>query len=141
MTVPGDLTGEEELGRRVYSSRSAQRASRSRVPFREFLEKPGVTDLSVDRLRAAPPNKVAAIADRDGVARDAVFYGWAVLTVAQAARDGRTAIAFPLPNNPYHADIRLPTLAGEDREEQKRHAQELADVSGWRGRPDRGTGS
>ena len=141
MTVPGDLTGEEELGRRVYSSRSAQRASRSRVPFREFLEKPGVTDLSVDRLSAAPPNKVAAIADRDGVARDAVFYGWAVLTVAQAARDGRTAIASPLPNNPYHADIRLPTLAGEDREEQKRHAQELADVSGWRGRPGRGMGS
>ena len=100
MTVPGDLPGEEELGRRVYSSRSAQRASRSRVPFREFLEKPGVTDLSVDRLSVAPPNEVTAIADRDGTGRDAVFYGWAVLTVTQAARDGRTAIASPLPNNP-----------------------------------------
>ena len=75
------------------------------------------------------------------MARHAVFYGWAMLTVAQAARDGRTAIATPLPHNPYHADIRLPTLAGEDREEQKRHPQELADVSGWRGRPDRGMGS
>ena len=95
MTVLGDLTGEEELGRRVYSSRSAQRASRSRVPFREFLEKPGITDLSVDRLSAAPPNKVTAIADRDGVARDAVFYGWAVLTVDQAARDGRNRDCFP----------------------------------------------
>ena len=141
MTVPGDLTGEEELGRRVHSSKSAQRASRSRIPFREFLEKPGVIDLSVDRLSVVPPNEVTAIADRDGTERNAVFYGWAVLTVAQAARDGRNAIASPLPNNPYHADICLPALAGEDREEQKRHAQELADVSGWRGRPDRGMGS
>lgn len=69
MTLPGDLTGEEELGRRVYSSKNAQRASRSRVPFREFLEKPGVIDLSVDRLSVVPPNEVTAIADRDGTER------------------------------------------------------------------------
>ncbi len=53
-----------------------------------------------------------AIADETAAARDATFYGWAVVSV------------IPDNGNPYHADIILPELAGEDREEQKRHAQE-----------------
>jgi len=134
VSIPEHLTREEELGRRVYSSKSARRAERSRVPFHEFLEIPGEVLLSVDRLSIGPPNKVTGIAVQDGVARGKTFYGWAVLTVEQATRDGREATASPLPNNPYHADIRLPSPADEDREVQKQHAQELADNSRWRSR-------
>ena len=64
-----------------------------------------------------------------------IFYGWAVVTTEEASSNQRQVIASPLPTNPYHADIVLPSLAAEDREEQKRHAQELADASRWRDRP------
>ena len=56
------------------------------------------------------------------------------MTVETAAASGRQAVASPQLGNPYHADIVLPDPAIEDREEQKRHAQELADSSVWRER-------
>ena len=140
MTIPKDVASDEELGRGVFSRSTAARARR-RVPLNVFLERQGETNISVDRLSVAPPNKAVAIADNVATARSADFHGWAVLTADHAARNEREVIATPLLDNPYHADISLPELTGEDREEQKRHAQELADVSGWRGRPDRGVGS
>ncbi len=136
MIVPKDMASDEELGRGVFSGSTAARARRSRVPLNVFLERRGETNISVDRLSAAPPNKAIAIADSVAAARSADFHGWAVLTVDHAARNEREVIATPLLDNPYHADISLPELAGEDREEQKRHAQELADFSAWRGRAD-----
>lgn len=75
------------------------------------------------------------IADRMATARYRTFYGWAVVTARNASTNGRQVIASPLLDNPYHADIILPDAAVEDREEQKCHAQELADASTWRGRP------
>ena len=35
----------------------------------------------------------------------------------------------------YHADIVLPDKAADEREEQKQHAQELADAAQWLPRP------
>ena len=119
----------------MFSSKNAKRARRSRVSLNAFLETEGQTDISVDRLSIAPAKEAVAIADNVGAARSRTFYGWAVVTAEEARRNGRKAIASPLDNNPYHADIRLPDLAAKDREEQKRHAQELADVSRWRERP------
>ena len=135
VNVPKDITPEEELGRGVFSSRNADRARRSRVPLNVFLEKQGKIDISVDRLSVAPSDEAIAIADTVGVARNATFYGWAVVTAGNAGSNGRQAASSPLPHNPYHADIVLPELAAEEREEQKRHAQELADFSHWRDRP------
>ena len=137
MNIPNNIAPEEELGRSVFSSREAKRARRSRVSHYAFLEKEGQTDISVDRLSIAPAKEAVAIADNVGAARthSATFYGWAFLTAEEAGRNGRGAIASPFNNNPYHADIRLPELTAEDREEQKRHAQELADASRWRERP------
>ena len=125
---------QEELGRRVFSETSARRARCSRVPFREFLEKPEVTSISVDRLTHAPADVITAIADRAAVSRQGPFQGWAVLTVAEAGRNGRNTAVSPIPDNPYHAHISLPVLPGENREEQIRHAKELADHTHWRGR-------
>ena len=137
MNVPDHIASDEELGRGVFSSRNARRAERSRIPYNVFLEKVGQTDISVDRLSIAPEKEAVAIAVNVGAARTppATFYGWAVVTAEEARRNGREAIASPLNDNPYHADIRLPELTVEDREEQKRHAQELADASRWRERP------
>ena len=135
MTVKDDIASGENLGRNVLSSGQAKRASRSRVPVHLFLEKEGETRLSVDRLDDAPPGEAVEIADRMAAARLRRFYGWAVVVVEDASANGRRVIASPLLDNPYHADIILPDSTIEDREEQKRHAQELADASAWRGRP------
>ena len=135
MNIPNNIAPEEDLGRSVFSSRDAKRARRSRVSLNAFLEKEGQTDISVDRLSIAPEAEAIAIADNVAAERNRTFYGWAVVTAEEARRSEREAIASPLKNNPYHADICLPELTAEDREEQKRHAQELADISRWRERP------
>lgn len=132
--VESNLTSGENLGRSVLSSGQAKRARRSRVPFHLFLEKEGETRLSVDRLDVVAPKEAIQIADRRAAIRHRTFYGWAVVVVGEASANGRQVIASPLLENPYHADIILPDTAIEDREEQKRHAKELADASTWRGR-------
>lgn len=132
MEVSSVISPEEELGRSVFSRRSAARARRSRVPFKEFLEKPTRIDISVDRLSVAPSDQAVAVARKVGEARGATFYGWAVVPVTHAEGSGRYVSASPIGGNPYHANICLPETAAEDREEQKRHAQELADASCWR---------
>ena len=139
MAIPDTIAPEEELGRGVFSKKHAQRAQRTRVPLNIFLVQEGNTEISVDRLTfAASDNKATIIADETAAARNATFYGWAVVTAEKAGDNGRHVIASPRPErgNPYHADIILPEFSGEDREEQKRHAQELADTSEWRERPD-----
>ena len=107
------------------------------LPINEFLPRQGETHISVDRLSIAPLNDVTAIADaRDG-ARNRNFYGWAVVSASNAALNGRIVEVSPILNiNPYHADIILPQSAADDRDEQKRHAQELRDASRWRACPD-----
>ena len=125
---------QEELGRGVFSSRNAKRAKRSRVPAYVFLEKLGEPKISVDRLSVAPLEEVVEIAERVAGARDASFYGWAIVAAKRIRENSREVVATPLPDNPYHADILLPEGAAEDREEQQRHAQELADASRWQDR-------
>ena len=120
----------EDLGRGVFSRGTARRSRRS-VPHTVFLEKPGNPTISVDRLGIAP------IADALDHARDVAsrrersFYGWAIINAEQAASSERRVSATPLPDNPFHADIELPDSAQEEREEQVRHARELADASRW----------
>ena len=131
-----DHIGEREhLGRGVFSSRHRDRARRTRVPHHVFLEREGITEISVDRVDSAPPAEASVAATRIANDRGATFYGWAVVMAHKASANGRQVRASAKPNNPYHADIVLPDLAAEDREEQKRHAQELADASSWRERP------
>ncbi|MXW91263.1 MAG: hypothetical protein F4114_02830 [Rhodospirillaceae bacterium] len=134
MTDSEFIAPGENLGRGVFSSRDRNRARRSRVSLNVFLEKEGEARLSVDRLDVAPPAEAIEIADRVATARNRTFYGWAVVVSETAAANGRRVVASPQLDNPYHADIVLPDPAVEDREEQKRHAQELADSSIWRER-------
>ncbi len=83
---------------------------------------------------------MAALGDKVAVGRSVdstvTFYGWAVITTEYAENNGRQVVYTPLPDNPYHTDIILPDSAAENRDEQIRHAQELADASLWRERPD-----
>jgi len=135
VTITGEIAAGEHLGRSVFSSRNRSRARRGKTPHHVFLERGGEIEISVDRLDIAPAIEATEIADHVAANRSATFYGWAVVVEERARANGRRAVATPQPGNPYHADIVLPALAAEDREEQKRHAQELADVSTWRERP------
>ena len=138
MTVPSAIGSGEDLGRSVFSSKNRDRARRGKAPHHVFLEREGTLEISVDRLNYAPEIEMSEIAERVAANRNATFYGWAVVVEDSACANERGAIATPRPDNPYHADIVLPAPAAEDREEQKRHAQELADASTWRERPERG---
>ena len=140
MTVPHQVHREENLGRGVFSSSHARRAQRTKPPKHVFLERDGVTEISVDRLDHATPAEAVAIADGNATGRSAAgrivtFYGWAVVTAWKADANERRVRASPKLDNPYHADIVLPDIAAEDQDEKIRHAQELADNSSWRGRP------
>ena len=133
--LAGEIDSAEDLGRSVFSSRDRDRARRGKTPHHMFLEREGEVEISVDRLNYAPEVGMAKIADHVAANRNATFYGWAVVVEELARANGRRAIATPKPNNPYHADIVLPAPVAEAREEQKRHAQELADGSTYRERP------
>lgn len=124
------VESSEELGRGVFSSSVARKARRS-VPHTVFLESAGNPAISVDRLSMAPIATALDHAREVAMGRERSFYGWAVVAAVRAASSGRRVVATPQPDNPYHADIALPDSAQEDREEQIRHARELADASRW----------
>lgn len=129
------VESSEELGRGVFSSRNAERSRRA-VPHTVFLERAGNLAISVDRLSEAPPADALDHARSVAAERERTFYGWAVVMAGRAASSGRRVVATPQqPDNPYHADIKLPDPAQEDREEQIRHARELADASLWQPAP------
>lgn len=115
----------------MFSSKHASRARRSGVHPRVFQERLGFK-ISVDRLSVAPRSTSKSIAAAVAEAREATFYGWAVVVARDAAESGRIVHSTPQLENPFHADIELPELARHDPEELKRHAQELADASSWR---------
>lgn len=123
----------ENLGRGVFSRGHAKRARRSRIPHHVFLEKEGEINISVDRLSVAPLSTALVLAEKIADSRNASFYGWATVAANKAESSGRQVVSSPMPeqDNPYHADIILPASVKDDREEQKRHAQELADYSDW----------
>lgn len=110
------------------------------MPLRAFLEAWGKVTLSVDRLDFAEPEEMAALGDSVAVGRSVnrkvTFYGWLVIAAEDAGSSGRQVVYTPQPDNPYHTDIILPDSIVEDRDEQVRHAQELADASRWCERPD-----
>lgn len=123
----------EELGRQVMSSGQARRAKRS-IPHHVFLERAGQAEISVDRLTIVHPDVATASAERLAARRSRSFYGWAVVSAEGAAQSERHVQASPTKENAAHADIVLPDPAIEKRDEQIRHARELADESHWRGR-------
>ena len=124
----------EELGRGVFSGKAARRSRRS-VPHTVFLEQHGKVTISVDRLSVAPRAEALDHARNVAAHRARTFYGWAVVTATRAASSGRRVLATPQEDNPFHADIKLPDSAQDERDDQIQHAQELADAARWRPAP------
>lgn len=129
----GEIDLTEHLGRGISSSRSANKARKDggRVPFHEFMPPQGPICISVDRTDIAPLDEAISIAEKRDVIRSRIFYGWAVVSAKDAAREGRKITASSIPGNPYHADIILPQDSADDRDKQRVHAHQLADASHW----------
>ena len=139
---PGDGLGPvsewEELGRGVFSRSHRRRAANTgMIPYQVFLERVGERTISVDRVSRATPEDAAANARR--VAEQRVparnFYGWAIVSVEDVRGLGLNVVDSPYPENPYHADIILPSSAAESRDEQEHYAWDLARVANWRAAP------
>ena len=127
--VPMEIAPDEELGRRIRSSKHLS------LPKHLFMPPPG-TRLSVDRLSIACDNdamqELIQLAEKQCTESERKFYGWAVLTASEAGQDKRTVVASPQADNPYHADIVLPEKVADDQIAINRHAQELADAASLR---------
>jgi hypothetical protein len=135
---PDTLQPREELGRAIFDSKHAKNAKRGVVPPKVFLEKPGESELSVDRLGYANL-RLAANAQTQLRQRDC--RGWATLLLEAAANNGRQVLPDPiLPDRLYHAFILLPFDPPPSNPEQafvvqNTHAVELAMSASWREAP------
>jgi hypothetical protein len=103
MEIPESIDPNEELGRGVSSSRIARRASRPnfQVPLNVFLPPRSESNISVDRLSVVQHDVAVTIADRRDRERDHTFYGWAVISAAEASENERKVVASPIPNINY----------------------------------------
>ena len=137
MTIPSVISDQEKLARSIFSKSIARRAP-NRIIHNLFLEKKGEKTISVDRFDVAPViDELVGIGDKiaENRNKEAFLYGWAVITAEKASDSERKVLYSPQPENPYHADIILPDEVVKNREEQKMHAQQLADNAIWHKRP------
>ena len=135
MSVPGEIGASEKLGRAVFDSSKAKQAAKGTVPPKVFRGRRGEQELSVDRVTLADEAALATV--HDDARQGQNFHGWATVTRAAACDMARTVVPDKLPNNPWHANIVLPSLPeGEEAqdEEQKAHSVNLAKRASWRAR-------
>jgi hypothetical protein len=135
--LPHVIANTEELGRAMFDSSKIKRAQKDGVFHpRTFRQKDGERDLSTDRLSFGNLSGIAAFHDST---RGSACGGWAVVSVGEARKDGRTVSADPIAGNPYHALISLPGIDTEDFvEAQQQHAIALALAAKWVPRPTSG---
>ena len=89
----------------------------------------------MDRAPRAEMAALASARGRDRGAGGRKFYGWAIVSVADAASDSRTVEDTPTEANSYHADIclNLPDGLSDEgrRDRQIEHATDLARRARW----------
>lgn len=128
--IPNTVALDEIIGRRISSSKEAERAKRKGVRPAVFDPGKDKTSISVDRISVAPSSEITAIAHEHDRKRKRTFYGWATIDVKSASVNGRRVVATPIPEvNLYHADIKLPDTVADD---EFQHLHQLADASSWR---------
>ena len=137
---PAELDANEDLSRAAFDRKIRNRALKGVINHRVFLESERAESISVDRMDHASIDELAAWSRERARKRGANrrFYGWAVLKVRDAEKDGRNVAATPRQQNPCHADIFLNiTATGEERRHrQEEHALQLAEHSRWRDAPE-----
>jgi hypothetical protein len=128
------IADDESVGRGVFDTKKARQARSGKIAPRVFRERDGVLQISVDRLSLADRTRLAALHDIQRAPQ--ILQGWAQISVENAVQMERHVIASPLPTNPWHAEIVLPTTdPNEAAEHQDQHALNLAMLAVWAERP------
>lgn len=138
------------LGRDVKSRKIRRKIINKRPVPEVFRDRKSPCELSVNRLTPKPNQEPPAdhpylasdrviekISARNASAIGQNFYGWIVLSVEDAKKNGRTVCATPSDENKSHADIILPKDAEKDERIRERHIAELVANATWRSRPAR----
>lgn len=132
--LPKIVDDKEELGRGIFDSRRAKKAASGIILPNIFKERDGVREISVDRLSFGHHAQISKVHDTERF--NQTFYGWAVLAAKEAAEQGRSVVASPVQDNPYHAEIVLPDAGRDDPvDDQNAHALSLAMRAKWMPRP------
>jgi len=135
LSIPPEVSEEEQLGRRIFSETDLKRARR-KIPYRLFYDKKAKEKVSVDRLDLPSSiSELIEICDKAVKGRGASgFYGWAVMTAEEASTEEREVKSSWSEENPYHADIILPDSVIDDEVKQRKHAKRLAEIATLRER-------
>ncbi len=134
--APKNIEDDDLLGRAIFSSREAKRATVGKIRSSVFTEKLNKS-LSVDRFNFCSDKELTNIQDKNAQVRSTKektqrsFYGWASLKVFDARKENRKVQSTPIKENPYHADIILPEDI-ETEDDQREHAINLAESSKWK---------
>lgn len=111
----------------MYSSTLARRAEkRGKATHQSFLDKKNVLELSTEMLDECISDFFTPKAR--GVKP---LLGFGVVSARHAELEERRVKHTPIPENPNHVDIILPSDCIDCRDRQQRHAQKLADASRW----------
>ena len=147
--TPNDGNGSEpldpdgQLARGVFKSDQMRVAKRGTIPIEVFSEE-GKQEISVDRYSEENIDQLATIGDKRAAGRAPIgkrkFYGWAILTVDEAAGEDRHVKPSRTKCNPFHADIVVPSKAMGDKAKgddltYNEQMLELAENSHWKARP------
>ena len=129
--VPENIKDNDLLGRAIFSSTEAKRASSGKIRSYVFIEKPG-KPLSVDRFGFCSQEELTTIQDKNAQQgrEGRSFYGWASLKAVDVRKKNRQLRSTPI-SNPYHADIILPEDTNT-KDDQIAHAIDLVESSNWK---------
>ena len=139
----------DKVGRDLCSRSDCRKVKKGETPISVFMDDRSPTEISVNRLTPEPgqnpPTNRPEIASDEVIARisdlraaniNRNFHCWAVLSVKDAEKSGRTVEPSPLEDNEYHMHIALPSEAKKDKDKRREHAEELAADATWRPRPE-----
>ena len=129
--VPLTIDDDEELGRRMYSSKDRK------LPINLFMPPKGELNVSTDRLFLASTHddmsELTHLARHQCPKHKKNFYGWARLSIPAVKQEERMVEAAHNEENPYHAHIVLPETAADNEVAMTKHAQQLSDEAVRRG--------
>jgi hypothetical protein len=137
MKLPTVIIDAEQLGRALFDGKDLKNALKGKFSHRRFIERPGVVELSVDRLNFGNHDHIARYQDQ---VRGSHCHGWAVITAHAVRSNEQDVFADPIteePKNPYHAYIQLPTAATCEETQAKQYEFGLAMslAASWTARP------
>lgn len=110
---PSYVEGKELLGRELFSSKVFNK-TKGTIRINAFQPKSTSVPISVNRLSLVPIKSFIALGRRHARKRKLNFYGFAEVEARIVRRIYKEVMGSPTIENPFHADILLPSDNGKD---------------------------